>query len=130
MKSIKKLFLGLLLLSSLSFVYSDDVQFYNPSFDCSKVKKDSVEHMICTDNILSRSDEILAKNYQYMLSSDIGKGTKLALKISQKKWIIKRNLCSTKDCIYEEYKQRINEICDYPVISGVHPICTYLEDKK
>ncbi|MDN5041928.1 hypothetical protein O8C80_01145 [Aliarcobacter butzleri] len=130
MKSIKKLFLGLLLLSSLSFVYADDVQFYNPSFDCSKVKKDSVEYMICTDNILSKSDEILAKNYQYMLSSDIGKGTKLELKISQKKWIIKRNLCSTKDCIYEEYKQRINEICDYPVISGVHPICTYLEDKK
>lgn len=34
MKSIKKLFLGLLLLSSLSSVYADDVQFYNPSFDC------------------------------------------------------------------------------------------------
>ncbi|MCG3694191.1 lysozyme inhibitor LprI family protein [Aliarcobacter butzleri] len=130
MKSIKKLFLGLLLLSSLSSVYADDVQFYNPSFDCSKVKKDSVEHMICTDNILSKSDEILAENYWSMLYSDIGEGAKLALKISQKKWIIKRNLCSTKDCIYKEYKQRINEICDYPVISGVHPICTYLEDKK
>ncbi|MFX4263919.1 hypothetical protein ACOL3L_00305 [Aliarcobacter butzleri] len=68
--------LKLLLLSSLSFVYADDVQFYNPSFDCSKVKKDSVEYMICTDNILSKSDEILAKNYQYMLYSDIEKGTK------------------------------------------------------
>ncbi|MCT7614151.1 lysozyme inhibitor LprI family protein [Aliarcobacter butzleri] len=89
MKSIKKLFLGLLLLSSLSSVYANDVQFYNPSFDCSKVKKDSVEHMICTDNILSKSDEIL-----------------------------------------KEYKQRINEICDYPVISGIHPICIYLEDEK
>lgn len=89
MKSIKKLFLGLLLLSSLSFVYADDVQFYNPSFDCSKVKKDSVEHMICTDNILSKSDEILTENYWSMLYSDIGEGAKLALKISQKNGLLK-----------------------------------------
>ena len=67
MKNIKQLFLGLLLLGSLSFSYADDAQFYNPSFDCSKVKKDSIEYMICISEVLSLQDSILTNTYNSLI---------------------------------------------------------------
>ena len=107
MKSINKLFLGLLLLCSLSFVYADDVQFYNPSFDCGKVKKDSVEYMICTNEILSLQDNILTNAY-----NSLTKLTKLnikKIKDEQKNWLINRKQCKDYKCLKVSYENRIKQ---------------------
>lgn len=107
MKSVKQLFLGLLLLGSLSFVYADDVQFYNPSFDCSKVKKDTVEYMICMNEILSLQDNILTNT-----CNSLTKLTKLnikKIKDEQKNWLINRKQCKDYECLKISYENRIKQ---------------------
>lgn len=31
-------------------------------------------------------------------------------------------------CLADSYRQRLDEVCEYPVLSGVHPICTSSEE--
>lgn len=99
------------------------------SFDCTKAST-SVEKEICTDPLLGRLDDALSENYKYMLAANIGDGAKRDLKASQKKWLAVRNRCANKSCLIETYRQRVDEVCDYPVLSGIHPICTYSDDIK
>ena len=60
---------------------------------------------------------------------DISGGTK-NLKLEQKAWIIKRNKCTSEKCLIDAYQSRIDEVCDIPMITGMHPNCIESEDIK
>jgi len=94
-----------------------------PSFDCAKASTLS-ENAICTDALLGKLDGALAENYKYMLASDIGDGARNDLKATQRKWLAERNKCKENQCLVSTYRKRIDEVCEYPVISGAHPACT------
>lgn len=100
-----------------------------PSFDCTKAST-TIEKAICADPLLGKLDGALAQNYKAILSANIGDGAKGDLRATQKKWVSERNQCSTSQCIADAYKKRIDEVCEYPVISGVHPICLASDDVK
>lgn len=102
---------------------------WTPSFDCAKASTFS-EKAICSDPLLGKLDGALSENYKYMLASDIGDGARFDLKESQKKWLIERNRCANNQCLSDTYRKRIDEVCEYPVISGVHPICTSSDEIK
>ncbi len=97
------------------------------SFDCAKAST-YVEKEICHNPYLSKLDEALATNYKYMLASNIGEGAAKDLKPTQKQWLGQRNSCTTRGCIENAYLTRIDEICEYPVISGIHPECLSADD--
>jgi len=119
---MKKIFtlISIVLLSSIS---------YATSFDCSKAST-FVEKAICADTLLGKLDDTLSENYNNMLAGNIGKGAIKDLKATQKKWLSERNKCTDNKCLIEAYRKRIDEICDYPVISGVHPVCTSSDEVK
>lgn len=102
---------------------------YAVSFDCAKAKT-FVEKEICGNSLLGKLDDALSENYKYMLASNIGDGARKDLRATQKKWLSERNKCTNNKCLVDEYQKRVDEICDYPVISGAHPACTYSDDIK
>ena len=93
-----------------------------PSFNCAKARA-SVEKAICANPLLSRMDSALSQNYKDMLDANIGEGAKDELRAMQRRWITERNLCTTDDCIELLYRTRIDAVCEYPVIYGIHPDC-------
>lgn len=102
---------------------------WSPSFDCAKASTFS-EKAICTDTLLGKLDGALAENYKYMLASDIGDGARGDLKSTQRKWLAARNKCIDNQCLAGTYRKRIDEVCEYPVISGVHPVCANSDEIK
>lgn len=96
------------------------------SFDCSLAS--GVESTVCDDPVLSKLDEALASNYRSMMGAGIGPGAKSSLRIEQRRWIVKRNACQTRDCLLKAYVERVDEVCDIPVITGIHPACTEADD--
>lgn len=96
------------------------------SFDCSKAAT-WVEKSICADPLLGKLDAALAKNYQAMLAADGGDSRK-ALKKEQLRWLARRNQCTSIACLSAVYRQRVDETCDYAVVSGVHPECAMADD--
>jgi uncharacterized protein YecT (DUF1311 family) len=100
-----------------------------PSFDCTKASSFS-ETAICKDPLLGKLDGALSENFKYMLASDIGDGARNDLKITQRKWLVERNKCTDNQCLTDIYRKRIDAVCEYPVISGVHPICTSSSEIK
>lgn len=99
------------------------------SFDCNKASQ-PVEHLICDTPSVSKLDEALAISYGNMIASNIGKGARSDLKLTQRKWLISRGKCTDAACLEKAYRSRIDEVCEYPVISGIHPGCTYPEDMR
>lgn len=99
------------------------------SFDCNKAST-TVEKEICSDPLLGKLDDALAQNYKHMLAANIGDGARQDLKATQRKWLAIRNKCTNKSCLVDAYRQRVDEVCDYPVISGVHPGCTSSDEIK
>lgn len=97
------------------------------SFDCSKAAS-FAEKSICSSAELGALDDALASNYKAMLAADIGDGAKAELKATQKQWLAERNQCASTECLATSYRQRVDAICEYPVISGVHPGCTTASD--
>jgi uncharacterized protein len=95
------------------------------SFDCRKAKT-FAENSICSDTLLSRLDDALAENYSSMRNSNFG-NTKEWLKSEQVKWIKSLNLCKDKECLIDAYRKRVDETCEYGVVSGSHPDCTMSE---
>lgn len=93
-----------------------------PSFNCARAAT-FVEREICGDALLARLDAAMAENYSMMLSSNIGDGARKELERSQRQWLMQRNKCPTRDCLAAEYRGRVDAVCDYPVLSGVHPVC-------
>ena len=63
-----------------------------------------------------------------MFNSNIGNGARKDLRETQKEWLLKRNQCKDKKCIIDLYKSRLSDICAYPVITGVHPVCKYYSE--
>ncbi|WP_342617553.1 lysozyme inhibitor LprI family protein [Rhodoferax sp. GW822-FHT02A01] len=100
-----------------------------PSFDCTKAVS-FAEKAICSDPLLGKLDGALAENYKFMQAADIGDGAKADLKASQRKWVAERNKCVDNQCLADTYRKRIDDVCDYPVISGAHPACNAAEDIK
>ncbi|MFH1494736.1 MAG: DnaJ domain-containing protein [Pseudomonadota bacterium] len=99
------------------------------SFDCKKAAT-FAEREICSDSLLSKLDGALSNNYKYMAASDIGDGARNDLKVTQKSWIAARDKCTNKQCLVEAYRERIDSVCEYPVISGIHPTCATSDDIK
>jgi uncharacterized protein len=95
---------------------------FGASFDCKKAST-SIEKQICEDATLGKLDEALSENYRNMMASPIGDGAIKDLKATQRKWVAERNKCTTKECVVAAYRKRVDEVCEYPVISGVHPGC-------
>ena len=97
------------------------------SFNCDKAVT-LVEKSICSNNNLSKLDAALSANYTGMMGSDIGDIAKNNLRATQRDWLTTRNTCTTVQCIEILYRQRIDAVCEYPVISGVHPVCINSND--
>lgn len=114
------------LIYCLSFVIAPTLS-QAASFDCNKASS-SVEKTICGDPKLNRLDDALGENYKYISASNIGDGARKDLKATQRVWIIERNKCLDTNCLVTSYKKRLNEICDYPVLSGVAPVCKTTEE--
>lgn len=119
---MKKLF------SLFTFIFLCSVS-HAVSFDCLGATT-FVEKAICTDPLLGKMDDTLSENYRYMLSSNIGDGAKKDLRVTQKKWLSERNKCTNNKCVADAYRERVDQVCDYPVISGAHPVCTSADEIK
>lgn len=96
------------------------------SFDCKKAST-FVEKEICSDATLGKLDDALTNNYRSMLATDLGDGG-VFLKREQRAWIVQRNKCTTDKCLVDLYRKRVDDICDAPVITGVHAICIESSD--
>jgi uncharacterized protein len=96
------------------------------SFDCAKAST-FAEKTIYSDPLLRKLDDALSSNYKAMLGADFG-GSAENLRNDQRKWIANRNKCTTRECLVATYRERIDETCDYGVVSGVHPDCIHAED--
>jgi uncharacterized protein len=93
-----------------------------PSFDCGRATT-LVENTICGDATLSSMDALLAQSYTRMMAADIDDGARAAMKADQRAWLGRRNECSSKACLEATYRERIDQVCKTPVVSGVHPDC-------
>jgi uncharacterized protein len=98
------------------------------SFDCKKASN-FIENTICNDSRLNKLDDVLSENYKNISTSNIGVGARKDLKATQRSWLAVRNKCTDSECLVKSYEQRIDEVCDYPVITGVHPGCTSYEEE-
>lgn len=98
-----------------------------PSFDCSKAAS-YAEKSVCSDTHLGRLDGALAKNYQAMQGANIGEGALADLKKTQRAWNAEKNKCADMQCLLRAYTARIEDVCEYPVVSGVHPACISPDD--
>ena len=82
-----------------------------PSFDCSTVKKDSSEGIICGSNMLMDLDRELSAVYQQALKKSSNDDM---LKTYQRGWIKGRNDCwkaeDEKACMKDQYQMRIKEL--------------------
>lgn len=85
----------------------------SPSFDCSKVQKDSIEEMICKDEGLSALDRKLAKVYAEASKKAVNERPPV-LKPEQRGWVKGRNDCWKREdkrkCVEENYRLRIAEL--------------------
>ena len=99
---------------------------WGPSFDCSKAST-FAERAICSDSLLGKLDGLLSENFRDMLASNIGDGARSDLKATQRKWFSERSKCTDNQCLANIYRKRIGDVCDYPVITGVHPVCPSAE---
>jgi uncharacterized protein YecT (DUF1311 family) len=104
------------------------LQAFAASFACSKAET-YVERTICTDSLLGSLDVALTENYRGMLASNFG-GSKKALREKQRRWLIQRNKCTNTKCLTDAYRKRLDETCEYGVVTGVHPLCTLSEEIK
>ena len=93
-----------------------------PSFDCVRASS-FAEKAVCGDPVLAKLDVVLAKNYQFMAAADIGEGAHHDLKTTQGRWLAARDRCGDVECVADLYRKRIDEVCEYPVLSGIHPGC-------
>jgi uncharacterized protein len=98
------------------------------SFDCRKAATDA-EKTICGSALLGKLDDALSDNYRNMLTGNLGDGGK-DLKREQKEWLRKRNACKSEKCLVDTYRSRVDEICNTPVVTGLHPDCVMSDDVK
>jgi uncharacterized protein len=90
----------------LSFIGTANT--FAASFDCTKASS-LVENVICSDSELSTLDETLASSYRSALADANQANT---IKLTQRDWLKKRNLCKDKACLNNLYVQRINDLAN------------------
>jgi uncharacterized protein len=95
---------------------------YAASFDCRKANTD-IEITVCSVPLLSSLDELMSYNYKVMLAADIGEGARADLHKKQRAWLSARDTCSSTECLIDAYKSRTEQICSYPVLTGIYPDC-------
>lgn len=96
-----------------------------PSFDCSKVEKDSIEELICKDDELSALDLKMAEVYAAAAKKAVNEHPPV-LKAEQRGWIKSRNDCwksaDRRQCVEESYRRRIAELqARYRLVSANGP---------
>lgn len=96
------------------------------SFDCKKAST-YVEKTICSSPLLGKLDDALADNYRDMLASDLGDGG-ADLKKEQRAWVAQRNKCTSEKCLVDQYRKRVDDVCDAPVVTGIHAACVQSDD--
>lgn len=82
---------------------------HTASFDCSQAKT-AVEKMICADEELSILDEELSILFEKAIAL---KKNSMNIKIEQRYWLEKRDICKEKDCIKDFYRNRISALQIY-----------------
>ena len=96
---------------SLSLILAVSLYGNAPSFDCTKVKKDSSEGIICGSDTLMDLDRELSLVYKQATTKDTKEDM---LKAHQRGWIKGRNDCwkaeDEKACMVDEYHMRIKEL--------------------
>jgi uncharacterized protein len=97
---VRRVFLAAAFLLSISIPAAS----YAASFDCKKATTE-VEKMICADTVLSKLDEELSAAYN---SSRQGMKQDGGIKLSQKKWLKKRNDCKNAICLKKHYEARLS----------------------
>ncbi len=94
-----------------SMVFATALFANHPSFDCSKVKKDSSEGVICASDTLMDLDRELSALYK---EAQKKAGKEDMLKATQRGWIKGRNDCwkdaNEAKCMEDQYKMRIEEL--------------------
>ncbi|QIF07238.1 lysozyme inhibitor LprI family protein [Ralstonia mannitolilytica] len=98
------------------------------SFDCKKAST-FVEKTICASPLLGKLDDALKENYDAMLATDLGDGG-ASLKKEQRAWIGQRNKCTTEQCLVDLYRKRVDDVCEAPVVTGMHASCVQASDIK
>ena len=97
-------------------------QTLSASFNCGAAQT-YAEKMVCEVPELSALDDMMAHNYRVMRAADLGDGASEHLVQTQRAWLSLRDQCKDVDCLLDQYLQRIEQICMYPVISGMYPDC-------
>lgn len=98
-----------------------------PSFDCTKASI-YAEREVCASQLLGQLDTALNNNIQHLLAADIGDGARSDLRQQQRGWLGERNKCTSTECITGAYRARMDAVCEIPVLSGMHPVCTSSDD--
>ena len=96
-----------------------------PSYDCDKVKDNSIEEMICKDDELSTLDRKLSVIYSAAAKKATNEHPSV-LKAEQRGWIKGRNECwksnDKRACVQTEYQRRIAELqARYQLVNGNGP---------
>ena len=103
----------------ISTLLSASLYANQPSFDCSKVEKNSSEGIICSSDELMDLDRELSAVYKQALSKASKEDM---LKAHQRGWIKGRNDCwkaeDEKKCMVDEYQIRIKELQEQYHLSG------------
>ena len=100
---------------------ADVLSKYTASFDCGKAST-AVEKQICSTPILNQLDGLLGSTSKARTSNPAFGIDKVLFQASGRTWMKTRNLCTDAACIEKTYRARITELCEMPVVSGVHPI--------
>lgn len=132
---MKKIYI-LMIIIFVNTLYSEEVKFYNPSFDCDNLKKDIPEYIICINEDLSKQDKVLNDLYLQLLNITPKEKVE-TIKISQKDWIKnKQQHCLTWSCMKKAYINREKELKSlffekniYEIFyydnKPIHPGCLY-----
>ncbi len=105
-----------------------------PSFNCAKVHKGSVEALVCADEELAGLDRTLAGVYVQAIAQ-IGEEQSASLTAEQRGWIKGRDECwksaDKRGCVQEQYSLRIAELqARYRLVPVTGPITYRCDDPE
>lgn len=93
---------------------------YTASFDCNKAVT-TAEKITCSSTKLGQLDGLLAATYKERISDPDFGVDKPIFKKQQLEWQKTKDMCGDAACVEKAYRNRIGELCEMPVVSGVHP---------
>lgn len=90
----------------IAFTFTSEI--HAASFDCAKAST-FIEKAICSDSEISSLDESLLSSYRNALTDSNKANT---IKLTQRDWLKKRDLCKDEACLKNSYIQRIKALAD------------------